>query len=42
MQVLSTKRREGSCTEMYLRGLKNRNGEHIINICESSIFENHS
>ena len=35
MQVLPAKRREENCTERYLRGLRNRNGEHLANICES-------
>ena len=39
MRVLSAKRREGNCTEKYLRGLRNKNGEHLANICESNILE---
>ena len=42
MQVLAAKRREGNFTETYLRGLKNQNGEHLVNICELSILESHS
>ena len=39
MQVLSAKRREGNCTNKYLRGLRNQNGDHLVNICESNIIE---
>ena len=41
MQVLPAKRQEGNCTERYLRGLKIKNGEHRVNICESNILESY-
>ena len=39
MQVLPAKRREGNCSNKYLRGLRNQNGDHLVNICESNIIE---
>ena len=39
MQVLPAKRREENCTERYLRGSRNRNGEHLANICESKTHQ---
>ena len=36
MQVLPAKRREGYYTEKYQRGLRNRNREHLVNLCEIS------
>ena len=34
-----SKRREENCTGRYLRGLRNRNGAHFVNLCESNILE---
>ena len=42
MKVLPCKRREENFTERYSRGLRNQNGEHIINLCEINILENTS
>ena len=33
---VASQRREKNCTERYLRGLENRNGEHLVNMCESN------
>ena len=42
MQVLAAKRPEGNFTERYLTGIKNKNGEHLVNICESNILERYA
>ena len=34
MQVLAAKRPEGNFTERYLTGIKNKNGEHLVNTSE--------
>ena len=34
MQVLLAKRREETCTERYLRGLRNQNGKHLVNLVD--------
>ena len=31
--------RKGNCTEKYFRELRDQNGEHLVNICESNILE---
>ena len=36
---MPAKRLEGNFTERYLSGLKNRNGEHLVNIYEANILE---
>ena len=33
------KRLQENCTRRYSRGLRNQNGEHLVNLCESNIFE---
>ena len=35
MQVFPSKRREGNSTERYLRGLRNQNGQHFVNIAKT-------
>ena len=39
MQMLPAKTREESCTERYSIGLRIENGEHLINLWKSNIFE---
>ena len=39
MQVLAVKRREVNYTGRYLRGLRNQNGERLVNICKPNILE---
>ena len=39
MQVLPAKRREETCAKRHLKGLKNQNGEHLVNLCESNILK---
>ena len=34
-----TIRREETYKGRYLRGLKNQNGEHLVNLCESKIIK---
>ena len=34
-----SKRREENCTGRYLRGLRSKNGEHLVNLRESNILE---
>ena len=31
-----SKRLEETCQRRYLRGVKNQNGEHLVNMCEST------
>ena len=33
------KKQEKNCTRRYLRELRNQNGEHLVDICESNIFD---
>ena len=40
--MLAAKRPEGNFTERYLTGIKNKNGEHLVNICESNILERYA
>ena len=39
MQVSPVKRGEPNCTGRYSRGLKNQNGESLVNLCEWNILE---
>ena len=39
MQVLPAKRQEENCTGMYLKGLKNRNGEYLVSLSKSNNLE---
>ena len=34
-----SKRRGENCAEMNSIGLRNQNGEHLLNLCESNILE---
>ena len=36
MQVLLAKMQEENSTVRYLKGLKNQNREHFVNLCESN------
>ena len=39
MQHFLAKRQEEACPVRYLKGLKNENPEHLVNLCESNSFE---
>ena len=39
MSANACKRREENITRKYSSGLRNQNGEHIVNICELNILE---
>ena len=34
-----SKRRDENCTRRYLRGLRNQNGKHLVNLCQPDILE---
>ena len=38
MQVLPAKRQE-NCARKYLEGIKNQNGEYLVNLCEPNSLE---
>ena len=37
--MLPAKRREENCTGKGSRGLRNQDGEHLVNLCQSNILE---
>ena len=39
MQLLPAKKQEESCTVRSFKGLRNQNGEHLVNQCESNNIE---
>ena len=39
MQVLPAKVREGNWKRRCTIGLRNQNGKHLVNLCESNIIE---
>ena len=34
MQVLPAKRQKENCTKRYLKGSRNQNGEHLVNLVD--------
>ena len=39
MELLPAKIQEGSCTGRYSKGLRNQNGQHLVNLCKSNKLE---
>ena len=39
--MLPAKRQEENCAGIYSRGLRNQNGDYLVNLYESNILETH-